>query len=80
MYFCSKIIRCTCVVHRSTSILFGIFFIAISLPQIGPLEGSALVGWAWVVVVLETLSAVASGVADLAFAVVVAAVQKKIKM
>lgn len=72
----------TCVVHtcRSISILFGFFLIALSLPQIGPLEGSALVGWAWVAVVLETLSAVASVVADLAFAVVVAAVQKKIKM
>lgn len=43
------------------------------VPQIGPLEGSALVGWAWVAVVLETQSAVASVVADLAFAVVVAA-------
>lgn len=47
------------------------------LPQIGPLGGSALVGWAWVVVAQETLSAVAFVVADQVFAAVVVAGEKK---
>lgn len=51
-------------------------FLYLSLPQIGPLGDSALVGWAWFAVAQETLSAVAFVVADPVFAAVVVAEKK----